>query len=176
MSKERTSRVDRRPAVDRSPTWPGLIASLAAGVGTAIAVGGYARPALVVATASLGLLGGGLLVYRRVGVLLGGVGLFAAVILAGVRGAPLVVVVGGVAGAVFAWDAGDNALSLGAQVGDRARSRRNELVHLAGSLTVAGVAAAGGYGVYRIATGTPSGTALLLTLVAGTLLARALSE
>lgn len=147
-----------------------------AGGATAVAAGIASGDALALALAGLAVFLGGLVAHRRGGVLVGALGLFAGVLLAGTAGAPVPWVLGGVAGAIVAWDAGDNALSLGAQTGRRSRSTRNELVHLGATVGVTGLAAAAGYGLFRLGSGGQPVTALFLLLLAGALVIAALSE
>lgn len=159
----------------RGPPPLSLRGAVLAGGATAV-VASVSADALVLALAGLVVFLAGLTAHRRVGVLVGALGLFGGVLLAGAAGAPVSRVLVGVAGAIVAWDAGDNALSLGAQVGRRSRSARNELVHLGATVGVAGLTAGAGYGVFRLATGGQPVTALFLLLLAAALVIAALSE
>lgn len=77
-----------------------------------------------------------------------------------------------VAGAltVLAWDAAENAVSLGAQMGSRARTRRAELVHSAASALVAAVAVLLALSVHRLDVDGLPLAALAALLVAGVVL------
>jgi hypothetical protein len=84
--------------------------------------------------------------------LVGTLGVLSGVLLGGTAGAgaaafglPALVTFGAVAAALFVWDLGEHATTLGAQVGREAPSARVELVHVAAGLgvTVASVALAG---------------------------------
>lgn len=92
-------------------------------------------------------------------------GLLFAVLLCGVgRGAAGVLVLAGAASTVVAWDAGEQAVNLGEQVGARAESWSAELVHSAGSIGVGVVAVGLAYGSYLVGpTEVPLAGLLLLT-------------
>lgn len=71
--------------------------------------------------------------------------LFAAVLLAGLfQTADLTLLLGATVGTVLAWDAGDNAVGIGEQVGRHARTWRLEVSHL---VATAGVGVAGSIAV-----------------------------
>lgn len=162
--------------VDHGPARLSGAVSASGALLTASAVGWYSLDAFGVAAVGAVVVVAGLVLDRRVCLVGGAVGLVAGVLLGGIRGAPVWALLVGVSGAVVAWDAGDTALVLGRQLGTQARTRRVELVHLAGTLLTASLAAGVGYGVYRVATGGQPVAALLLLLLAGALLVRALAE
>lgn len=121
---------------------------IAAGVGTLgvvfVAVGLIftARPLIELSGATLGL----------------------AVIAGGAFGAgPAAVSVAALA-AVVAFDVADHAHDLGQQIGRDARTRRNELAHVGGSLLVGGIAGAVAYGVFLGTAGGQPVTALSFLL------------
>lgn len=121
----------------------------------------------VLATAVLPVRGGG----SRWLVKLGAGLVFVAVLAAALfHLAPLVRLLGGVVGAVLAWDAADNAIGIGQQLGRRAETVRIEAVHLAGTAAVgvAGVAAA--VVVRGLSVGAVSLEAFVLLLAAVVLL------
>lgn len=165
-----------REAVDHGPAR--LSGAVSAGVAllTASAVGWYSLEAFGVGAVGAAVLVAGLVIARRTPLVVGAVGLVAGVLLGGIRGAPVWALLVGIAGAIIAWDAADTALVLGRQLCPAARTRRVELVHLSGTLLTASLAAGVGYGVYRVATGGQPVAALLLLLLAGALLVRALAE
>ncbi len=104
----------------------------------------------------------------------GAVALFAGVVIAGGGGAatPLVLVAAGAT--VVAWDAGENGIGLGRQVGARGVDGRTQLLHVAATTGVAAAVSVGGYGLFRVArTGRPAGAVVVLVLAA-VLLARLL--
>lgn len=110
---------------------------LAAGVVAVLAVvpGGPAA----IATAMLGvlLLAGGRYRVDRGWVRLGGLVLFVAIVLAGLRATPDGLVLLATVAAAVAWDASDNAVAYRRQLGGAAVTGRSQLVHL-GATTVAG--------------------------------------
>jgi len=63
--------------------------------------------------------------------------LFLAAVAAAPAGAPALVTFAGVAAALVAWDLGDTAVDIGGHLGDRAETRRAEVVHATGSVAVA---------------------------------------
>jgi hypothetical protein len=93
-----------------------------------------------------------------------------ALIVAGVFGAPAELLVVSTAAAVLAWDVADNALTVGEQLGRRARTERLELVHAAATLTVAVVGSAFAYGVFQLAGGGRPLLAVVLLLLGATLI------
>lgn len=95
---------------------------------------------------------------------------------AGTTGAAADPVVTAAVLAVAAWDVADHGLGLGAQVGREATTTRNELVHLAVSLSVGGGAGALAVGAFLAAGGGQPVTALVLLLVGGVILLVALRE
>ncbi|WP_132059994.1 DUF7519 family protein [Halorussus amylolyticus] len=85
---------------------------------------------------------------------LAGGGLFVAAGFAGTLDTPLWVVLVGAALALAVWDAGEFATTLGAEVGRRAETRRVELLHAVGTVSVGGLAVAAAVG---LAGAVPSG-------------------
>lgn len=156
----------------------GLLA-LAGGIGVVVALQLAAtRPTLVVerfelvpAVAGLAVLAGGLVPARagweRTLVDAGAGLLFVAVLVSGVvRGAAPEVLVAAGALCVLAWDAGENAVSLGSQLGTEARTLRGELAHVGASAAVAAVAVGGVLAVARLGVQGLSFGALGALLVA----------
>jgi len=78
--------------------------------------------------------------------------------------------------AVAAWDVADHGLGLAAHVGREAGTRRNELVHAAGSLTVGAAAGAVAYGASLVAAGGQPVPALVFLLFGGVVILAALRE
>lgn len=73
--------------------------------------------------------------------------------------------------AVWAWDIGEGAVSLGEQVGVRARTVEVELAHGGASVAVGGVGAGAALAVHRVgATGLPLAVVVVLLVAALTLL------
>lgn len=104
----------------------------------------------------------------------GAAGAFAAAVVAGLADAPVPTVVAGTLAAVLAWDLGEQAVTLGAQVGREPSTWRGELGHALASLAVGGAAAIGAVAVYRVATGGLTTTALAALAAAALLLTAAL--
>lgn len=161
--------------LDRSPAR--LSAGLGAGFSVlALAVLGLAATPLALAPGVIGAIAVGFGCYRgsRPTITLGSAGLLAGVVIAGALGArPTAVLVATVAVAL-AWDAGRNAVTVGARLGRAADTRRVEIVHIASTAVVATLAAAGGYLVARASVGSQSPVALVVLLVAAVLLTAAL--
>jgi hypothetical protein len=72
--------------------------------------------------------------------------------------------------AVVAWDAGENAIGLGEQLGRVARTTHAELTHVVASALVGIVTAVGAFLVYRVARGGRPMPALVLLLVGAVVL------
>lgn len=95
---------------------------------------------------------------------LSGAVLGSALVVGGGFGAPPALVGIGTLAAVVAWDVSDHAYDLGQQIGREGRTRRNELVHLGGSLLVGGSAGAFAYGTFLGMAGGQPTTALSFLL------------
>lgn len=95
--------------------------------------------------------------------------LVVALLVGGLYGTPPELLVVSAVTTVLAWDIADNALTVGEQLGRRARTERLELVHAAATLSVAVVGAAVAYGVFRLAGGGRPLLALVLLLLGATL-------
>lgn len=99
-------------------------------------------------------------------VTLGAAVLFSAVLAAGATGAPVEVLLLGGTASILAWDFGQNAISVGEQLGRESRTTRAEVVHAAGSTIVAALTAGVGYAIFRIASGGQPIVALVFLLIA----------
>jgi hypothetical protein len=160
--------------VDRSPTRLGRWASVIAGLLALVSSGFYSWPALVAGALGLVLLVVGVVRGTNRTVSVGAFGLFAGAVLAGAQGAPVIPVLASVTASVLAWDFGNHAIGLGAQLGPEADTLRLEAVHLTASTAVGAVVAAVGFGLYRTGTGEQPVAALVLLVVAAVLLVEAL--
>lgn len=100
---------------------------------------------------------------------LGALVLFSAVLAAGIAGTGPQPMLVAAAAAVVAWDAGENAIGLGKQVGSHARMRRAVLAHTMSTVGVAVVIGGVGFTVYRLARAGQPTTAVVLLLVAAVL-------
>ncbi len=101
----------------------------------------------------------------------GALALFGGVLLAGSAGASPATMLVATGATVVAWDAGENALELGRQVGSRAGTRRAVLVHTGATAGVAALVGAVGLGVYRFAGAGQPTVAVVLLLAAALLFA-----
>jgi hypothetical protein len=107
-----------------------------------------------------------------------GAGTLLCCVLAGgvLRSASQTTLLVGVAGTVLAYDLGENAVSLGDQLGRTAPTRTVEAVHALGSLAVAGIAVLAARTVDGVGTPGMSLTSLSLLLVAVVLLLAAVHD
>ncbi|WP_154019107.1 DUF7519 family protein [Halococcus agarilyticus] len=161
--------------IDRSPAR--LSSLLGIGFGTvallvlAVAAGPPAAlPGLVGAVA----VGVGVCRGSRTAITLGGAGLFVGIVVAGALGTrPSVALITTVA-AVLAWDAGQNAVTVGVRLGRVADTHRIEVVHVAATGVVTSLVAGCGYVVAGSAAGSRSPVALVALLVAAIVLTVAL--
>ena len=152
---------------DQSP------ALLSAAVGAGF--GGFVVVVLAVSAATLGVLPGvvgavliAVGVYRgsRLLIVLGSGGMFAGIVLNGAVGMDPVVVLIALIAAVLAWDASQNAVTVGLRLGRAAETRRLEVVHIATTGIVTTLAAGGGYVATQISGKTHSPFALVALLLA----------
>lgn len=127
-------------------------------------------------TVGLAVLAVGLFVFASRRLVKAGTGLlFLSVLTVGVvRQPPLATLLGSGVLTVLAWDAGENAIGLGDQLGRRASTYRVEAVHLGGTALVGALAVAGGRLVTDLGSpGLPLGAFLglvtALVLLAGAL-------
>lgn len=96
--------------------------------------------------------------------------LFSGVLTAGAMGAPIELLLVGGTASILAWDFGQNAISVGEQLGRESRTTRAEIVHAAGSTIVATLTAGVGYAIYRVASGGQPIVALVFLLIAAIVL------
>lgn len=160
---------------DQSP------ARLSAALG--IAFGGLVVVVLAVSTTVLavvpGLVGGGLIavgVYRRsrTTITVGTVGILVGIVLSGVLGARPTIVLAAIITATLAWDASQNAITVGTRLGRAAETRRVEIVHIAMTAIITTLAAGSGYVVTQVTVGSLSPVALAILLLAAVTLTVAL--
>lgn len=93
-----------------------------------------------------------------------------------VLGASLVELLLATVATVLSWDAADQAVSLGRQVGRQARTARAELTHAGGTLAVGGVVIAATLGIERLDVTGLSLAAMALLIGAGFVLALSLRQ
>ncbi|MFC4358612.1 hypothetical protein ACFO0N_11740 [Halobium salinum] len=162
--------------VDRSPATFSASLSLLAGLFSVLGSGLGVLTAAAPGFAGLLVLAAGLYRGSRRAVTGGGVVLLGGVVFAGVGGGPPAGLLLGALGALLAWDYGENAITMGEQLGRAADTRRAELFHAAASLGVGVVGSGVVYGIYLGASGGQPVTALVFLLLAVVLLAGVLSE
>jgi hypothetical protein len=140
------------------------------GLGLTTAIGLVGAVSTLLTGVWLGLVGVALAgsgVYRGsrgalgVGVLV----LFGSVVVAGLLSAPAVALVVAMVGAVLAWDVGENAITVGEQFPETARTWRGELIHAIVSTIVVTVFAIGAFVVYTVSTGGYPLAAVALVVV-----------
>ncbi|ELZ04421.1 DUF7519 family protein [Natrialba aegyptia] len=146
-----------------------LAAALVTTVMAALA-SGITTPAVGVTALGVAVLAAGLYWAHPRTIDIGALVLLVGLIVAGAR-SPLVepLVVGTVA-TVLAWDLGHSGLTLGTQLGRDTRTIRLELVQLGSSLLVGLLSGTIGYAVYTAGTGNLPASAIVLLLVAVTLI------
>lgn len=159
---------DEEWSFDRSPSTLGVATTIIAGL-VAVAATTVSPPAALLALVGLLVLAVGVRRGSNRAHKFGTAGLFAGVLLAGAAGASPAASLVAFGGAVVAWDAGENAISLGRQLGARAPTRRATVVHVAATGIVASVVGVLALVVYDLSrTGQPT-TAVALLLVAALL-------
>lgn len=78
---------------------------------------------------------------------------------------PPAVLLLGIAAIFVSWDASQHAVSLGNQVGRQTRTRRNQMVHSAGTILGLSIASGVLFGVYAIAGDNHPGPAVALIII-----------
>lgn len=160
--------------ITRAPTRLASGTAIAAALVTVAATGLYAWAALGASAVGVLLLVAGLGRASAAAVTGGGFGLFVGALAGGLAGAPAPATLLGVATAVFAWDAGGTAVTLGDQLGRESPTRRLEFVHLTGSAGAGLLASGVGYGLYWVTAGGQPVAALVFSLAAAVFLVAAL--
>lgn len=150
--------------------------------GLSLALAGCATLALLSASAT-GLLAGvvasallapGVVRGERRLVDAGAAVLVVGVAVVGIEGAPPVPLVVAAAATVAAWDAGENAISVGEQLGRAADTRRAELVHAGATIGLAAGTVAVGVVGFRLTTSSQPVTTVAVLVVAVVALTAAL--
>ena len=161
-------------ALDRSPTRPGsLFASVAALVAVGLP-GLYSWLTLGAGMLGLILLGSAVLGGRQSAATVGSGLVFVGVIVAGLEGAPEVVLLVATVATVLAWDSASTAISLGRQLGSETPTTKVEVVHVGATALVGGAAVAIAYGLYTVVAGEGSLTAVVFLVLAAVLFASVL--
>jgi len=136
-----------------------------AGVAT-VALAAGSPTGAVVGVLAVALLAPGLVRGQRRLVDLAAATLFVGAAVVAVEGAPPVPLVVAGAAAVAAWDVGENAISVGEQLGRAADSRRAELVHAGATVAIAAGVAVVGVAGFRLTTTTQPVTTVAVLVVA----------
>ncbi|WP_436909154.1 DUF7519 family protein [Halosimplex marinum] len=162
--------------VTRRPGRHSLVVSGVAGAtAAAMALAGSGAGAAVAALGTAALLAGVRRANHRV-VDAGGLVAFLGVALAALSDAPAAAVLFGTVGAVVAWDAGTNAVSLGRQLGAEADTVRAENLHAMAGAVVGLVTAVFGLVLFEVGPTRQPVTTLFVLLIAATFLVVALNR
>jgi hypothetical protein len=148
-----------------------------------VAFGGLVVVVLAVSATTLavvpGLVGGGMIAVgvsrcSRAAITVGTVGLLAGIVLSGVLGARPTIVLVTTITATLAWDASQNAITVGTRLGRTAETHRVEIVHIAMTAVVTTITAGSGYVIAQVSVGSLSPAALVTLLLAAVTLTAAL--
>lgn len=167
-----------RESHDSGPSYrpPLLSVSIAVAAGAVALLSLSTVPeAAAIAGVAVVALGGGLFLASRRLLEWGGLVFVVAIVVGGVFGASVSFLALAALSAVVAWDVADHAFDLGRQIGRDAATRRNELVHAAGSLFVGSLTGGVVFGTFLATTGGQPITALAFLLVGSIALVIALS-
>lgn len=157
-----TTAVDFEEKPDRGTVLLTAVAGLVAVTATAVA-----PTAALVGLVGISVMVVGVNLPSRAVLTIGTMGLFAAVILAALAGASPELAVIGAAATVVAWDAAENGISLGQQLGRAAETTRPAIVHLVATVVVAVVVGVVVVVTFRLARrGQPTLASLLLLFAA----------
>ena len=169
----------------RPPTAAITPAVIAAGLNALLVAIGSTTGFLLAGPGAVVLLYGARVGARRF-VTIGGALGFAGAVVGAATGLPISLALVGGAGALIAYDTAEHAVTLGVDVGADATVTQSvavhapvgqsALVHAFGSLVVASLAAAVGYGIYEVGPTSAPVTALVALLFAAVLLTYALGD
>lgn len=163
-------------AVDHRPARRSAALALVAAAASVAALLAAFTAASIAGVAGLPLVAVGALGGRRRTLTLGAGLLVLGALGSAVLAAPPLPALVGVAGAVVAWDVGENGIGLGEQVGRAADSANAEYTHAAASALVGVVVVGLAYAVFLSFGGGRPLAALVLLLVAAVLLTAGLRE
>ncbi len=156
--------------VVRAPTRVGSAVAVVA-AGLCLAVLAVATPlGAAPAVVGLALVAGGVVTGRRSTLTGGATLLLLGALFAASTGALALYPLLAAALALVAWDAGENAIGLGEQLGRAARTTHAELTHVVASSVVGLGTAVGAFFLYRVARGGRPLPALVLLLIAAVVL------
>ena len=160
--------------IDRSPA---RLSSALAVSAAALAAGTSAlttSTAIAVGVAGLVVVALGVVRGSRRAVTLGATALLVAALVGGLFSGTPYLLVPGVIATVLAWDFGEQAISVGEQLGREADTTQLEITHAAASTVVGVGAGALGYGIYLVSSGGQPVPALVFLLLAAVVLTSAL--
>lgn len=160
----------------RAPRRTGSVIAITSGVLTVVLTGLFAWSSFMMGLIGILCLSAGVLTGRGRLVSFGAIGLFACVVITGALGAPSLAVLIGAVATVVAWDSGQNAISLGQQLGQKSPARTIELVHTGATALVGAVAISAGYGIFLVARGGESSSAFFFLLLAAVFIASGIAS
>ena len=157
--------------VTHSPARFSSALAVAAGLLAALAGGLVSGMALAIGLFGLGGIAAGLFALDSQRFVSAGTALvFVAVLLGGVLGNPAELVLLATLATIVAFDLGQNAFSVGAQLSDETDTRRGELVHAATTVAIGTLASAGVYAVYLVSASGQAVATLAFLLLGAVLL------
>ncbi|QLH82006.1 DUF7519 family protein [Halosimplex pelagicum] len=157
--------------LDRSPTSVSRGVSIIAAFVAVATSAPFSFMAMPFSFGGLAMVGYGLFVTEtRRWLSIGVAGIFAGVLISGSYGTAGELLLLSLIGTIVAWDVGENAISLGEQIGSQTRTRRTEVVHASASALVGVLAGGFGYLAYQVSSSGYPAAALVLLLVGAVVL------
>lgn len=160
--------------IDRSPTRLSSALAVTAAALSAGTSGLASTLSLAAGAAGLLLVTLGVVRASRRAVTLGAATLLVAALVGAILASLQVLVLPGVMAAILAWDLGEQAITVGEQLGRETETTNLEVAHAAGSTAVAVSSGGIGYAIYLVAAGGQPVTALVFLLLAAVVLTSAL--
>lgn len=152
--------------IDNDPTTVSSAGAIIAALVAAFTSSPFALIALPLGLGGVGMIAGTLFRNgsRRL-ISLGTASLFISIVISGGFGAPVELLLVSTIATVLAWDLGQNAISLGEQMGRQTETQRNEVIHAAASAIVGAAGAGLGYLIYLTSAGGYPISALVLIVL-----------
>jgi len=160
--------------IDRRPAPLSAVLAIAASAIAAIAASTGSPAGGALAGIGVAVVAPGVVVGSRRLVHADALALVTGIVLGGTGDAPELWTLTATVAAVVAWDAGQNAISLGEQLGREADTARAEVAHATGTVAVGSLTAGVAYALYLGAGGNQPLSAVVLLLVAVVVLVGAL--